>query len=113
MATPAKSIQCRFVRLRCFIRFVFRHELRAARRCRKHKLKVSDSNRATFDCLQACSRQQRDDIPSANMSMRAVKVRQNGSFLITETLKVNDKDASIRFEYSSNFIRALQPGFLW
>jgi hypothetical protein len=44
--------------------------------------------------------------------MGTVKVREKASFLITESLKVNRKHASIRLQNPPDFMSALAPGFL-
>ena len=41
------------------------------------------------------------------MAVGTVKVRQNASFLITESLEVNDKYPSIRLENTANLFCAL------
>jgi allophanate hydrolase subunit 2 len=86
---------------------------RTATRFRENKLKVSDSDRTTFDCLSSRFSQQGNDILRANMAVGPVKVRQNASPLITESLEVNDKHTSIRLENPANLSCALQPCFLW
>src|SRR5215470_17931461 len=47
------------------------------------------------------------------MSVGTVKVRQNTSPLIAESLEVNDKHTSIRLENPSNLSNTLPPCFLW
>jgi hypothetical protein len=46
------------------------------------------------------------------MTMRTVKVREKASFLITESLKINRKHASIWLQNPSDFMGTLAPGFL-
>jgi hypothetical protein len=86
---------------------MFKTQLRAARSGREDKLKVSDSHRTTFNCLQASFGQQRNNILSANMPVGTVKVRKNASLLIAESLEVNDKYTSLGLEDSSNLSYAL------
>jgi hypothetical protein len=46
------------------------------------------------------------------VTVRAVKMGEEGSLSFTESFEVNDENAATRFQNPPDFVRALQSGFL-